>query len=121
MFAVSNKHANVFRVIEDCIPLPLQQPRHILANPLLQFSRLHVQWFQFFVQALKAFFEVEIVGGSFGYADVAAGVEAPALRFDLGQGGYFAQARHVGVDAVGEGSPACATALPLVVSTASPR
>ena len=39
----------------------------------------------------QTFFEVEIVGGSFGYADVATGVDAPALGFDFREGGYFAK------------------------------
>ena len=47
-------------------------------------------------------FEVDVIGGAFGDADVATGVEAPALGFDVGEGGDFAEAGYVGVGAVGE-------------------
>ena len=76
-----------------------QYLRHIRGDGLLQFPRLGVQRFQFLVQGFELLLEV-LVADLLARrdADVAAGVELPALGFDLGQRRRLAQAGDVAVD-----------------------
>ena len=52
---------------------------------------MSIQHFQFLVERFQLFLEV-LVADFFarGDADIATGVEAPALGFDFGKGGGFA-------------------------------
>ena len=58
---------------------------------MFQLPRLSVQRFQFLVEGFKLFLEI-LVADVFARrdADVATGVERPALGFDFGERGGFA-------------------------------
>jgi hypothetical protein len=69
-----------------------------LGDGLLQVAGLGVEGFEFFVPGAELGLEVLITDGlARGDADVAAGVEAPALGFDLGERGGLAEAGDVAV------------------------
>ena len=74
-----------------------QKHGDIFRNAFFQFPCLCVQGFQFFVQFLQAFSELEVVSRPFRYADVSTGIQAPALPFNFGKRGDFAQSKDIGV------------------------
>lgn len=67
-----------------------------------KFTRLSVELLQLLVQFFQSLREVELVRCAVGYADVATGVQAPALVFDVLERGHLAQARHIVVAQLGE-------------------
>ena len=73
----------------------------------LQFQCFGIQHFQFLVERFQLFLEIFVADFlTCGHTNVAAWIETPSLRFDLGKGSGFAQAGDVAVteDAVGGGS-----------------
>lgn len=64
--------------------------------------RFGVKDFQFFVEFSETFCEIILIRLAIGDADIASGVEAPALRFNVRNGRYFAEPGYINVGAVGE-------------------
>lgn len=75
-----------------------QNLRHVCGDSLFEVTRLGVQGFEFLVQLFKLGFEI-LIAYFFArcHAYIAAGVERPALRFDIFQSSCLAQARHVSI------------------------
>ena len=69
---------------------------HVFRDPRFEFAGFVVEDFEFLVESFELFLEIliaEIL--ALGDADVAAGIERPALGFDFLKGGGFAEAGDV--------------------------
>ena len=71
---------------------------HVAGDGLFEVARVGVESNEFLVQCFELFLEVFVAHGLAGsHAQVTAGVERPALRFNFLERGRLAQAGHIGI------------------------